>query len=131
VGEKGEETEVDLWVLAVGAGVDRGGPATKLCFGRQRRAAPARLRRRVGAGEELGSFLRRWGGDSRGCFGRGEGGTTSLMASYLRRRPWRWRELLKWAKASGNGPLRISGRRESFLDAGLRQRRAEEGTSTE
>ena len=27
VGEKGEETEVDLWVLAVGAEVDGGGPA--------------------------------------------------------------------------------------------------------
>ena len=25
VGEKGEETEVDLWVLVVGAGVDGGG----------------------------------------------------------------------------------------------------------
>ena len=37
VGEKEEETEVDLWVLAVGAGVDGGGPATELCSRRRRR----------------------------------------------------------------------------------------------
>ena len=39
MGEKGEETEVDLWVLAVGAGVDGGGPAMELCSRRRRRAA--------------------------------------------------------------------------------------------
>ena len=35
VGEKGEETEVDLWVLAVGAGMDGGGPAMELCSRRR------------------------------------------------------------------------------------------------
>ena len=41
MGEKEEETEVDLWMLAVGAGVDGGEPATELCSRRRRRAAAA------------------------------------------------------------------------------------------
>ena len=50
MGEKGKETQVDLWVLAVGAGVDGGGPAMELCSRRRRRAAASPLRRARGGG---------------------------------------------------------------------------------
>ena len=45
VGEKVEETEVDLWVLVVGAGVDGGGLSTSADGRRWRCAAAAVLRR--------------------------------------------------------------------------------------
>ena len=44
VGEKVEETEVDLWVLAVGAGVDGGGLSTSADGRRWGCAAAAVLR---------------------------------------------------------------------------------------
>ena len=50
MGEKGEETEVDLWMLAVGARVDGGGPAMELCSRWWQRAAVALLRRGEGGG---------------------------------------------------------------------------------
>ena len=57
VGEKGEETEVDLWVLAVGAGVDGGGSAMELGSRRQRRAAAVPLRRPWTTGTLPWSFM--------------------------------------------------------------------------